>query len=83
MRIQRWNDRVDPVPGTMNGKWGGGVMEWRRSAGRRSFIREYAWQGDQSGREFKTWCLYEHEHNRNSGDAYAASVVLTVTCTMF
>jgi hypothetical protein len=52
MRIQRWNDRVDPAPGTMNGR-GGGVMEWRRSAGRRSFIREYAWQGINQGESSK------------------------------
>jgi hypothetical protein len=54
MRIQIWNERVDPAPGTIKGKEGWGVvMERRRSAGRRSFIRENAWQGINQGESSK------------------------------
>ena len=58
MRIQIWNDQVDPAPwyNEREGEEGGEgvvVMEWRRSAGRRSFIREYAWQGINQGESSK------------------------------
>lgn len=55
MKIQSRNDRVDPATAAVNahGREGKGVMKWRRSAGRRSFIREYAWQGINQGESSK------------------------------
>lgn len=65
MRIQRWNDRVDPAPGTMNGRGGGdGVAT---VSGSSLVYSRICLAGDQSGREFKTWCHYVHEHNKLEG----------------